>query len=65
MIRRMDINKRKPIPVSIKLTITLKFLATGDSYKRQKFPSPLFSPDIENFQRIRRRFERVHETTKN
>jgi hypothetical protein len=60
-ILRMDSSTRKPTPVCIKLTITLKFLATGDSYKRQKFLSPLFPPDIENFQRIGRRFETVHE----
>lgn len=36
-IQKVDTNMRKSVPIDQRLTITLRFLATGDSYRSLSF----------------------------
>jgi hypothetical protein len=56
----MDTNMRKPVPVSTKLTIALRFLASVDSCKCLKFL--LFSPNTGSSQKINRGIEITHQS---
>jgi len=50
-IKKQDINMREAIPISTRLAVTLRFLATGDSYHTVMYISYITANNIDHHTR--------------